>query len=82
VLLAGLQGQHIAALARGVHRLADDAAWHAADELAPRGEEAVVRPAEADRVACRLALADRDRAAVVPRGLEHAEGHRVDVRDR
>src|SRR5436190_21631391 len=46
VLLARLQGQDIAALARGVYRFADDASRHAADELAARGEEAIVRAGE------------------------------------
>ena len=36
VLLAGLQGEDIAALARGVYRLADDPARHAADVLRAR----------------------------------------------
>ena len=63
----------IAALARGVDRLADDAAGQPADVVGARGEEAVVRAAVAHRVAGRLALADRHRAAVVARRLEHAE---------
>ncbi len=62
VLLAGLQGEDIAALARGVYRLADDPARHAADELRARGEEAVVRPAEGREVPGGLSLADRERA--------------------
>ena len=41
-----------------------------------------MRAAEGREVARRLALADRDRAAVVARRLEHAERQRVDVRDR
>ena len=45
-------------------------------------EKAVVRPAERESIACPLALADRHRTTVVPRSLEHAERHRVDVRDR
>ena len=72
----------IAALARGVDRLADDPARQPADVVGARGEEAVVRAAVAHRVAGRLALADRHRAAVVARRLEHAERHEVDVRDR
>ena len=82
VLLARLQGQHIAAVARGVDRLADDPARQPPDELRARGEEAVVRAAVAHRVAGRLALADRHRAAVVAGRFEHAERHEVDVRDR
>ena len=72
----------IAALARGVDRLADDPAGQPADVVVARGEEAVVRAAVAHRVAGRLALADRHRAAVVARRLEHAEADQVDVRDR
>src|SRR6266446_9076861 len=73
VLLARLQCEDIAALPRGVDRLADDAARHAADELLARGEEAVVRPAVRHEVAGALALAERDRAPVAGRGLEEAE---------
>ena len=82
VLLPGLQGEDIAALARGVYRLADDPARHTADQVRAGGQEAVVRPAVGLVVARRLALADGDRAAVVARRLEHAERDRVDVRDR
>src|SRR5207253_574974 len=46
VLLPGLQGEDIAALARGVYRLADDPARHAADELVPRSKEPVVGTGE------------------------------------
>ena len=46
------------------------------------GEEAVVRAAVRGEVARPLALAERERAAVVARCLEHAERQRVDVRDR
>src|SRR5262249_5384100 len=42
VLLPGLQREDVAALARGVHRLADDPSGHAADEHLPCREEAVV----------------------------------------
>ena len=41
-----------------------------------------MRPAVRRPVAGRLALADRDRAAVRAGRLEHAERHQVDVRDR
>src|SRR5581483_6337151 len=82
VLLARLQGEDIAALARGVYRLADDAAGHPPDEVAARSEEAVVRAAVRGEVAGRLALPERDRAAVAAGGLQHAERQRVDVRDR
>ena len=82
VLFAGLQRQYIGAFAVQVGRLADDSPGHPPDELVARGEEAVVRPAEARVVAGALALADRDRAAVGSGRLEDAERHRVDVRDR
>src|SRR5213075_2455364 len=51
VLLPGLQGEDIAALARGVYRLADDPSRHPADELLARSEEAVVRAAVRGEVA-------------------------------
>ena len=82
VLLAGLQGEDIAALARGVYRLADDAARHAPDELLARREEAVVRPAEGREVPGSLSFADRERGSVAARRLEHAERQQVDVCDR
>src|SRR5206468_7455410 len=73
VLLARLQGEDIAALARGVYRLADDPSRHAPDELLARREEAVVRPAVRGDVARRLPLAERDRTAVAAGSLEQAE---------
>jgi hypothetical protein len=82
VLLARLQGEDIAALARGVDRLADDPARHPPDEVRLRREEAVVRPAEGLVVPGPLPFADRERAAVAARRLEHAEAERVDVRHR
>src|SRR5581483_3682598 len=82
VLLARLQGEDIAALARGVRRLADDSAGHAARVLGAGGQETVVRPAERLVVACALALADRDRAPVRTGGLQHAERDGVDVSHR
>ncbi len=82
VLLAGLQGEDIAALARGVYRLADDASRHAPDELLARREEAVVRTAEGREVPGSLSFAERERGAVAARRLEHAERQEVDVRDR
>src|SRR3954453_20853533 len=81
VLLAGLEGEDIAALPRGVQRLPDDPARHAADELAPRGEEPVVGAGERLIVARALSFADRHPAAVLAGRLEHAERHEVDVRD-
>src|SRR6185437_6809552 len=81
VLLPGLQGEDIAALARGVYRLADDPAGHATDELFACGQEAVVRPAEGREVPGRLSLAERERRAVTSRRLEHAEREGVHVRD-
>ncbi len=72
----------IAALARGVDRLADDPPRHAADVVGAARDEAVVRAAVGLGVPRALALADRERAAVVARRLEHAERDEVDVRDR
>ncbi len=71
VLLAGLQGQDIAALARGVERLTDDPARHAADEFLPCGEEPVMRPGEGLVVAGALTLADRHAATVGARCFQH-----------
>ena len=82
VLLARLQGEDIAALARGVQRLADDPSGHPPDEVRPAREEAVVRAAVRREVPGGLALAERDRAAVPAGCLEHAERQRVDVGDR
>src|SRR5581483_1366315 len=73
VLLPRLQGKDIAALARGVYRLADDAARHPPDEALPCREEPVVRAAVGREVAGRLAFAERDAAAVAAGSLEHAE---------
>ena len=82
VLLAGLQGEDIAALARGVYRLADDASRHAPDELLARRQEAVVRTPEGREVPGSLPFAERDRGSVPARRLEHAERQEVDVRNR
>ena len=82
VLLAGLQGEDIAALARGVGGLADDPARHAAGVVRLSGDEPVVRAAEGLEVARALPLADGDRATVVAGSLQHAERDRVDVRNR
>ena len=82
VLLAGLEREDERTAPVGVERLADDAPGHPPHVVRARGEEAVVRPAVRRPVARRLALPDRERAAVGARRLEHAEGHEVDVRDR
>ena len=82
VLLPGLQGEDIAALARGVYRLADDAARHAPDELLARRQEAVMRPAEGREVPGSLSFAERKRGSVAAGRLEHAERQQVDMRDR
>src|SRR5204862_2053344 len=82
VLLPGLQGEDIAALARGVYGLADDPPRHAPDELLASREEAVVRPTERGEVAGGLSFAQRERRAVAPRRLEHAEREQVDVGHR
>src|SRR6185295_18279055 len=79
VLLACLQGEDIAALARGVYRLADDASRHPPDEGLPGREKAVMRPAVRREVPCGLAFAERDRAAVAGGRLEHAQRQRIDV---
>src|SRR5207302_3270067 len=78
----GLEGEDIAALARGVYRLADDPARHPPDVFGARRDEPVMGPAEGEEVARRLTLADRERASVVTRRLEHAERRQVDVRNR
>src|SRR6185436_6589655 len=81
VLLARLEREDEAAPALEVARLADDPPRHAADELLPRGKEAVVRAAVRLVVPDRLPFADRHGAAVVARRLEQAERGEVDVRD-
>jgi hypothetical protein len=81
VLLAGLQGQNIGAPAVEIGGLTDDPAGHAPHILRARGHEPVVRPAVRLVVARRLALADRDRAAVGPWSLQHAERDGIDVGD-
>src|SRR6266516_198444 len=48
VLLAGLQGEDIAAVPRGVSGLADDPPGHPPVELGARSQEAVVRAAVGD----------------------------------
>src|SRR2546423_55370 len=58
VLLAGREGEDIAAFARGVERLADDPARHAPNEVSACREEAVVRTAVGGEVARSLSLAD------------------------
>ena len=65
-----------------VVRLADDPARQTADVLALGGHEPVVRPAVAHVVPGGLALADRERAAVVARRLEHAERQEIDMGHR
>lgn len=60
VLLARRERQHEAALAFRVHRLATEAPRHLADMLVVAGEEAEVRPAEAEPAADRLAFAHHD----------------------
>ena len=80
VLLARLQGQHIAALTRGVHRLADDPAGQPADVVGARGEEAVVRAAVAHRVARATAprrSPSRSRSCPAPRARRATPGRRA-----
>src|SRR4029079_5144108 len=81
VLLTGLKGEDIAALARGVSGLTDDPSRHPPDVVGAGGNEAVVRASERLIVAGALPFADRDRAAVITGRLEDAERYRVDVRD-
>src|SRR5438874_12106522 len=82
VLLPGLQGEDIAALARGVYRLTDDAPRHAPDEFLACRQEAVVRTAGGREVPCRLSFAQRQCGSVATRRLEHTEGEEVDVCNR
>src|SRR6185295_9041502 len=77
VLLARLEGEHEAALALDVARLARDPARHLAQEPLRRREEAERRPAEVEPVAERLALADADVHALLAGRLEDAERQRV-----
>src|SRR6188474_2332910 len=73
VLLARLQGEDIAALARGVDRLADDPARHPPDVVRLGREEAVVRTAEGLVIPGTLPFADRKCAPIAAGCLEHAE---------
>jgi hypothetical protein len=82
VLLARLQGEHVAAPALAVDGLADDPPRQPPDVRAEGGQEAVVRPAVGEEVARRLPFPDGDLAAQVAGCLEQPERHRVDVRDR
>ena len=82
VLLAGLQGQHEAALAVQIARLPGDSARDPADQGLAGGEEAKRRAAEVQAIAERLALADRDVDAALARGLEQRQGVRVTGADR
>ena len=81
VLLARLQRQHEAAPAVVIVGLADDPPRQLADVLRARGQEAIVGAAVGDVVSGRLALADRKRAPVRARRLEHAQRHQVDMGD-
>ncbi len=60
VLLARRQGQHPAAPALGVDRLAGKTARHLANEFVAAGKEPEMGPAETERVAERLALGGDD----------------------
>ena len=78
VLLAGLQGQHEAALA--VARslvMPDEAARQLAHVLLLAGEQARVRAAELQRHAQRLPLADGDVGVQLAGRLEQAQRDRV-----
>ena len=77
VLLARLQGEHEAATAVDVGRLAGDPARHAPDLLVGRAEEAEGGAAVVEAVAERLALADGDVDAALARRAQDAERDRV-----
>src|SRR5436190_19988833 len=71
VLFTRLQGQHEAALAFGIDRLARDPPWHAADELGSRRQKPIVGATVRLVVPGRLAFPDRERAAVGTGTREH-----------
>ncbi len=73
VLLARLQGEHEAAAAVDVARLADEAAGQTSHELGAHGHEAQAGAAVAHRIAERLRLADDDVRAERARRLQQAE---------
>src|SRR5581483_9497125 len=77
VLLARLQGEHVAGAALEVLRLADDAPGHLADVAVAAGEEPDVGPAERERDAERLAFGDDDVGAVVGGRAKEPEAHGV-----
>ena len=67
MLLAGLQGEHEAALAVDVAGLAGDPSGHPPEQRLGGGEEAERRAAEVEPVAERLPLADGDVDAALAR---------------
>ena len=67
MLLAGREGEHEAALAFGVDRLAGEPPRHLPDIFLAGCEQADIRPAEIEADADRLALADDDVGAHLAR---------------
>ena len=83
VLLAGREGQHEAALAVGVDRLAAEPPGHLSHELLAAAEQAEVGSAEIESDAERLAFADDDVGAKIAGRLDQAERDRLgDHRDQ
>src|ERR1700709_879189 len=75
MLLACRERQHKAALAVGIHGLADQAARHLPHVLFFSRKQADVGTAEAEAVANRLTLADHDVRAHLARWLQETERH-------
>ena len=73
MLLAGGQGEHEAALAIGIHRLAAQPARHLADMLLAAGEQAEIGPAKQQAGAERLALAHHDVGTHLARRFHRAQ---------
>ena len=84
MLLARLQGEREAGVARGIERAPDDAPGHLPHVLHARRHKAEVRPAGAQRHAERLTFPDRDIRAAgtpLPGGFEERERGGIDDGD-
>ena len=82
VLLAGLQGEHVAGAPFGVGGAAHQAAGHLADVLLLAAEQAQVGAAEGWRNAQGLPLARNDVGAELAGRFQHPHGQRVSGHDQ
>ena len=79
VLLSGGQGEYVSALSTIIHGLPNQAAGHFTDVFLAGGENAQVRPAEAQWDAKRLAFAGDDVCAKFPGGCKQTQGNRINI---